>query len=258
MDLYVPAASNPEHAVRWSLSQKMYTDLLIRCDNGKHEILVPKAVVCPQSKFLQNSCKKEWAKTTTREDGPTTVVELPDDSIVAVNAMIDYFYHHTYFPQIYSSTGTSQADTAIKSAWKASESQCHLKVFVIADKYGLDHLHAHARQEFSKSLRSISQQSDFAIIMKAVYENTGPSDPLRSDTATMFAKHYKKAIKGDSDKLTEIIAELLEFGTDLAKALCRRFDRLRSKYTIRIQTSWNSKWRSGDTNSDGSSDSEPE
>lgn len=169
--------------------------------------------------------------------------------------MIDYFYHHTYFPQIYSSTGTSQADTAIKSAWKASESQCHLKVFVIADKYGLDHLHAHARQEFSKSLRSITQQSDkFAIIIKAVYENTGSSDPLRSDMATMFAKHNKKAIKGDDDKLTKIIAEVPEFGRDLAKSLCTRYDKLRLKNTTKKPQ----RWGCNDTSSDGSSDSEPE
>lgn len=110
-----------------------------------------------------------------------------------------------------------------------SELSCHVKIHAIADKYDIAVLGAYACSRFSRSLCKIKMDHELNNIIRDIYNSTEPSNRIRDEIINHLVKHRKKWIMGDDDKLTELIAELPEFGRDLAKNLCRRGTIMRSK-----------------------------
>ncbi|QDS69751.1 hypothetical protein FKW77_010140 [Venturia effusa] len=199
---------------RKSLMNKKYTDMYIRCKDGTH-FEVHKAVVCSLCKFFENACKKEWEQKIVAENGTEmTLVNLADDEPFAVNAMIAFFYYHDY----QSSRFSQNAPERLAAEWKASEARCHIKIYVLADKFGIEGLKGTALAKLMASLSS-ARPPDFHDVIRDVYNNTQDTDPIRTSISHYASRYASLEFAADDGKFDKLVVELPEFGRDLAKVL---------------------------------------
>ncbi|QDS69447.1 hypothetical protein FKW77_005569 [Venturia effusa] len=247
---------SPRRAIQSSLANNEYTDLLIECDNGKQSFMVHKAVVLPQCKFLKNSCKKEWEKKKYTEDGKISVIKLPDDGAVAVDAAIEFFYSNLYSRGNTSRKLAIPKSDQVKAAWKASEILCHVQVYIMAEKYELNELRTFAKGEITDGLRPTEQLPELHEVIRAVYKNTLPKDSLRASVSKFASEHGKEEFAVHGEKFGDLIVELPEFGRDLAKFLCEassstshsRHSTSSSRKRRRLDVEEASSWSSSDSN----------
>jgi hypothetical protein len=147
--------------------------------------------------------------------------------------MIEFFYRHSYsLGQIRGLQLHSIKSAAIKGAWSASETRCHIQVYVIAQKYGLGDLQLLAKMRILDSLKPTKQHSEFHAVISDIYRNTQPSDVLRKAVAKYASKHAKEEFAAPDDRFGDLIVSLPEFGRDLAKCLCDREQSRKLKETV--------------------------
>ncbi|RDI83823.1 hypothetical protein Vi05172_g6174 [Venturia inaequalis] len=211
---------SPCLSIQSSLLNNENTDLLIECDNGKQSFRVHKAVVLPQCQFFKNSCK-EWVMKKDCKDGNITYIELPDDSAIAVDAAIEFFYDKRYSNGNTTSSLAVPKSDHVKSAWKASEIRCHVQVYIMAEKYNLKELLTFASNKVIYGLSTSNLLPEFHDVIRDVYNNTPSIDSLRVGVSKFASCHGKEEFAISGKKFGDLIVELPEFGRDLVKYLCR-------------------------------------
>lgn len=98
--------------------------------------------------------------------------------------------------------------------------RCHVKVYIIADKYDLNELRTSAKGKISDGLKPTKQLPEFHNVIGDVYNNTRPKDDLRASVSRFASRHGKEEFASSGVKFRDLIFELPEFGRDLAKLLC--------------------------------------
>ncbi|QDS69506.1 hypothetical protein FKW77_007015 [Venturia effusa] len=171
-----------------------YTDLVITCSG--HTFTAHKGVVCMQSSFFENACKKN-----TFKEGETGVIDLPDDDPAAVKAMLEFFYLVSY----------RHDETSIQ--WTL-----HAKTATLGDKYCVQPLKIYAYALLKETTSDLSiDWVDFAAAVQWVYDNTASDDQGRKILVQIAMNHLDEMLRSD-DVFSSFVGGAAEFGRDVLVA----------------------------------------
>ncbi|TID23427.1 ATP-dependent RNA helicase [Venturia nashicola] len=205
MALHSPHALTSQHAIKYCFVSEAYSDLIIKCKNA--EFRVHKAIICPQCKFFEKACKKEWAKKiATEASHPTTIPHR--HSVSAMSAMIEYFYTENYDHAL-GDLGTP--------TWER-EMRFHIDVYILADKYNIERL----RQCSASNIRVMAKtkRSGLPKIIREVYEKNDIYYGIRDIFAEIGALHAKWLFTVLGEEFGSLMMDIPVFGRDMAEFMC--------------------------------------
>ncbi|RDI83698.1 hypothetical protein Vi05172_g6288 [Venturia inaequalis] len=192
-----PSLKSLTKAIAGLLDDTDLSDLVITCQNTSYN--VHKAIVCAQSRFFKNACKKG-----TFKESDTGVIDLPADDHYAVRSMIEFLYTGDY--------------TELEPSTRLLH---HVQTYTLAEKCSIEPLKDHAR---SKLLRIIGQtpaleEEDLAAATRHNYENMAPNDCSVHDIliSTIVGK-MDVFLKDETSPICNLMAEIGEVGRDVARA----------------------------------------
>ncbi|QDS69698.1 hypothetical protein FKW77_009751 [Venturia effusa] len=175
-----------------------YSDLTITSHGQSFN--VHKVIVCNQSAFFRNACKKNAFK-----EGETGVIDLPDDDLVAVKAMVEFMYTSEYV-----------------CTKDSPQYLLHAKVACLAHKYNLETLKETAHDHFKRAIidphSGGSDEAGLAEAIKHIYENSGNNDETRLVIVETVRKHVPAFLGNEEGQFSVMMAGLGEFGRDVAKS----------------------------------------
>lgn len=141
-----------------------------------------------------------------------TYLDLPEDSLLAVYAMLEYLYTQAY------TTAGGITPVAVQETWKNSETASHLDVFIIADKYDLPALGEYAKVNIKRTIDFTHHDSDLYYVIEKVYTDTN-SEELKSLVAGSACLVAKNEFVASSD-FADLMLAIPEFAKDVAECLC--------------------------------------
>ncbi|KAE9992671.1 hypothetical protein EG327_008272 [Venturia inaequalis] len=196
---------DPARNLKTFLSNKLtsgeFSDLTIKC--GGKKFSVHKVIVCSQSPVLHNACKKGGFK-----ESETGVIDLPDDDLALVEAMINFMYTFRY-----GSTDPNEHQPLLFDA----------NVFALADKYDVSGFRQAAVMAFKVKLGTDSID-EFVEAVPAIYTNTPPSVMELRTTAVNFAKMQLKVL-AKTDAFMVMMDSVGAFGKDLVRSIACEMER---------------------------------
>ncbi|TID23405.1 Leptomycin B resistance protein pmd1 [Venturia nashicola] len=202
-----PLAGDPaatlKKVVASLLNSKDFSDLTLTCKDKVFK--AHKAVICPQSRFFYNACKKNTFKVGRKrphEESETGNIDLSHDDVAAVEAMYRYFYECDY------------GDLAKENS---NAMLLHVRVYCLAHKYDIEALKCRAVEQFQDKAKteSIDAQS-FAPIVKEIYDTTESKDKLLRQAAVNIAVENRFAIfKSGGGEFADMMDEIGVFGKDV-------------------------------------------
>ncbi|TLD36083.1 Siderophore iron transporter [Venturia nashicola] len=175
------------------LGDQEYSDLRITCQTL--ELKVHKAIMCTQSKFFRNACKKGAFK-----EGITGVIDLPDDEPLAVEAMIDFLYTAKWQPE--------------KPAYLLEA-----QTYVLAEKYGIFALKHAVFSNIHAQLLDRTDMKGFDKAVKWVYSNTTQEDPIRDIFILFVVNDTQNLFDEKNGPISQLVLELPEFSLDILRAI---------------------------------------
>ncbi|KAE9964579.1 hypothetical protein BLS_008216 [Venturia inaequalis] len=204
---HVPQSLTFHQAVNYCFESEAYSDLIIKCKDI--EFRVHKAIVCPQCKFFEKACQKEWARKKVTKDGEFTFVEPPEDSLTAVSSMIEYFYTEDYGHHAFSNLAPLN--------WEA-QMRFHIDVYMLADKYNIERL----RECSASKIRTIakSKRAGLPKIIKEVYNRTIIDQRIRGVLAEIASWYARWLFRELGEEFGKMIIEIPVFGKDMAEFMC--------------------------------------
>ncbi|KAL1627766.1 hypothetical protein SLS54_002032 [Diplodia seriata] len=182
-----------------------YSDMTISDSDGR-SYQVHKNVVCWQSPFFANAMKDGRFKESFEKR-----IDLFEDKPAAIRAMLEYMYGGDY------DEGARNSEVEMPQ-WL----QLHVDVYVIADKYQVNHngLAALACKRIDDlfSAHWMVMMEDFPALMDEIYTRTRDKDHLlRPLVVNIAARHYAD-LKDRSD-FSAAVNEWLGFGLSLAEQM---------------------------------------
>src|SRR5436189_3099842 len=130
------------------------------------------------------------------------VIELKGDDVRVVEAMLQFMYTFEY-----GSTGN-----------EISPMLFHVRVYSIAEKYGISALKLEAKDKFSKVAVTCWDMDDFPDVASEIYSSTPPEDRGLRDIVTGVAHaHIVKLLK--KDDFNNTFQETPGFAADVAQLL---------------------------------------
>lgn len=133
---------------------------------------------------------------------------LREDDPAALCAMIRSIYGY-----VYDTTGDGSC----------SPMRFNIKVYQIADKYGIPKLKYQAQKSFEKILQTCWSMDDFPLAIEEVYDTTPEGDRgLRDPIVDIAREHIHDLI--ESDSFSRVFKECTGFAENLARALIRKMD----------------------------------
>ncbi|TLD36088.1 Leptomycin B resistance protein pmd1 [Venturia nashicola] len=179
-----PLAGDPaatlKKVVASLLNSKDFSDLTLTCKDKVFK--AHKAVICPQSRFFYNACKKN-----TFKESETGNIDLSHDDVAAVEAMYRYFY------------GCDYDDLAKKNS---NAMLLHVRVYCLAHKYEIKTLETLAADQFQKTARADFNSTSlptFSRVVREIYKNTQESDKRLRNLAVMTAIDNHDALLKEAD-----------------------------------------------------------
>ncbi|KAI9784670.1 MAG: hypothetical protein M1816_000786 [Peltula sp. TS41687] len=182
------------------LTSSKYSDLIIRC--GGQEFKVHKVILCGQSKFFDKACDAGW------KEGAEGVIDLPEDDVAVVEAMLRFLYTADYdaaaggaapvdrssrseqagsgsnkrrrttrepsraltvTTTASTSTSTTTSTTSTPAVTIVSPMLFHIRVYVTAEKYDIQPLKKLAKYKFANAIRTCWDMDDFPHAVAEVY-----------------------------------------------------------------------------------------
>ncbi|KAE9984039.1 hypothetical protein BLS_003190 [Venturia inaequalis] len=189
------------------LNSDKFSDLTITC-RGKI-FKAHKAVVCQQSRFFDNACKKNTFKVGQKrpyEESETGNVDLSYDDPAAVEAMYQYFY---------------KCDYSELAKGSPNPMLLHVRIYCLACKYEVEALKSAA----AKLFRATAETEDFDAqkltpIIREIYDNTDDQDKLlRPEIVQIVVDSRFDIHKDTSGDFAIMMMELGEFGKDIFFAM---------------------------------------
>ncbi|KAE9993179.1 hypothetical protein EG327_006178 [Venturia inaequalis] len=189
------------------LNSDKFSDLTITC-RGKI-FKAHKAVVCQQSRFFDNACKKNTFKVGQKrpyEESETGNVDLSYDDPAAVEAMYQYFY---------------KCDYSELAKGSPNPMLLHVRIYCLACKYEVEALKSAA----AKLFRATAETEDFDAqkltpIIREIYDNTDDQDKLlRPEIVQIVVDSRFDIYKDASGDFAIMMMELGEFGKDVFFAM---------------------------------------
>ncbi|KAE9984450.1 hypothetical protein EG328_008749 [Venturia inaequalis] len=182
------------------VSSSEYTDLTIICRGARHE--VHKNIVCPQSEFFRNACKKNTFKESNEG-----LVDFSDDEPEAVAAMVQFLYTAQF---------SEKPDPGGPMTFNLLH---HVQVYCLADRCSITLLKglviSHLDSIYSRF--SVVDIQDLVAATKYAYGNTAPNDKTMKDFLIVLiieTMDFK-----DGGMISSLMMELAEVGHDVARAL---------------------------------------
>ncbi|EAW11461.1 BTB/POZ domain-containing protein [Aspergillus clavatus NRRL 1] len=214
-----------------ALSRKngSFSDFQVKC--GASTFSLHRCIVCPQSRFFDKAMSSQFQETESKE------VTIYDDPLI-VTKMIDYLYSADYddssdkdLPKCQECSDTTESeseevaiigsdneyDVAPAPIWQVKESKAHVnaKVYVIADKYGINELKNLAREKLESNLQHDWKDTEFIPIVEYTY---GPECPKQSDLQSIITKYsiqHLSTLK-ESRRFHEVLKQFPEFGYEFS------------------------------------------
>ncbi|KAI9784671.1 MAG: hypothetical protein M1816_000787 [Peltula sp. TS41687] len=179
------------HSLVDYLASSKYSDLVIRCKG--QDFNVHKVVLCGQSKFFSKACDGEW------KEGAEGVIDLKDDDVQVVEAMLQFLYATDY-----------------DSNKIVSPMLFNIRVYVLADKYDIEPLKKLAKAKFEKAMWSCWKMDDFPDAVAEVYGSTMPTDrSLRGPVAEVSYENLQQLLKDDGFGAT--LEQTVGFAADVIR-----------------------------------------
>ncbi|KAL8404880.1 hypothetical protein RB594_009675 [Gaeumannomyces avenae] len=156
-----------------------YSDLTLSC--GGKDYKLHKSVVCPRSDFFAAACRGHFKEA--REGR----ISLPEDDPQIVDLMVQYFYHLDYRISM-ESYGTQRTEGLVNQTQMLGwHLPIHVKVYAMAEKYGIVGLKAVARRRFETAVDDVWHHSHFIEAAREAYGSTVEADrPLRDAVSLKF------------------------------------------------------------------------
>ncbi|QDS69511.1 hypothetical protein FKW77_007295 [Venturia effusa] len=200
------------------LDSDEFSDLTLIC-KGK-QFKAHKAVICQQSRFFYNACKKNTFKVGQRargsaginlfQESENGVIDLSHDDPDAVEAMYRYFYTCDY-----SELAKDSPNAML----------LHARVYCLAHKYEIESLKLTAVELFEDTAKveTISAET-LTPIVKEIYDNTDDHDKLLRPAAVNIAIENRFAIfKNGGGEFAIMMREAGEFGKDVFQAMSTEY-----------------------------------
>ncbi|KAI9765219.1 MAG: hypothetical protein M1840_007711 [Geoglossum simile] len=207
------------------LQSGKYSDLTITC--GDNTFKVHRSVICPRSRFFEAACDNEF------KEGRTGEVALVDDDPTTVKRMISYLYTLDYenegnlevevaasFPIPGESVEADTLTLVDAQDDEPEEKPAHfsdVRVYAIADKYGIIELKQLAKRRFERWAGQNWSHKDFPVIVREVFKSTPSSDRgLRDIVCRVSADNVKELVE---KKQAEYLKEIGDIGCFWATVL---------------------------------------
>ncbi|OCL09392.1 POZ domain-containing protein [Glonium stellatum] len=180
-------------ALKEYLNSPNFSDVTIRCEG--EDFKAHRLVLCAQSKWFFKACNGDWKEATER------VIDLPDDKLPVVEAMLDFFYRFDY-----QATSSPMIFNA--------------KVYSIADKYDIPTLKSHALGKFRKSVETCWGMDDFPLAIREVYSSTLDNDRGLRDLVVKAACEHADALSKEPEFRTAL-EEASSFAADVVLSMAK-------------------------------------
>ncbi|KAL1979195.1 hypothetical protein VTN96DRAFT_6523 [Rasamsonia emersonii] len=176
-----------------------FSDLTIYTED--QEFKVHRLVVCGRSEYFSRLFNGNWAETAEN------VVQLKDDDPRAVEAMVHFMYGYEY-----DSSGSDRG--------RISPILFNVKVYQLADKYGVPQLKQRAKEKFENIAKTCWQMDDFPTAIAEAYTCTPKEDRgLRDTLVEISCEHIDELQKNDD--FQTVLEEAVGFAADLVQYLAR-------------------------------------
>ncbi|KKA23988.1 BTB/POZ domain-containing protein [Rasamsonia emersonii CBS 393.64] len=185
-----------------------YSDLVIETSDNQ-VFKVHKLVICGQSEVFAGMFNREWKESTTN------TIKLHDDDPRVVEAMIHFLYGIDYDDSGSSSNSSSSEDSS------QSSPLFNVKVYGIADKYGIETLQLRAQEKFAAAIRTGWKQDEFAHAIVEAYTKTSAATDKKSILRKVIVEVAKEHIESlmEMDEFVNALEDVGGFGADLIHAL---------------------------------------
>ncbi|KAI3571955.1 hypothetical protein IWW34DRAFT_893620, partial [Fusarium oxysporum f. sp. albedinis] len=149
-----------------------------------------RAIVCPQSPVIAKKCKFQDATQSTSCDtcgtSPGYYFDFLDDNPQAVDCLIQYFYQQDYQSSCYSLKMKDAESCDAEHEVSASLSEqddiddsypiLHVRVYALAELYGILSLKRLALEKFNKTIQENVQTHRFLASVEEAYTSTVQED----------------------------------------------------------------------------------
>lgn len=179
-----------------------FSDITIR--TKLQEFKVHRLVICGQSEYFSLLCNRN--RVVDPPNQTSQVIQLMDDDPHAVEAMIHFMYGYRY-------DGSGRG--------RASPMLFHIKVYHVADKYGIPKLKQRAREKFKTMVQACWQTDEFPNAIAEAYTTTPQADRgLRDPLLEICQDHIDDLLR--HDEFCQVLDEIVGFAADLVPCLARR------------------------------------
>jgi len=205
---------------------RKYSDLIVQSTDKEHH--VHKAIVCPRSAFFAKACEGAF------KEARTGVINLLDDDPLAVQLMVDYFYHLNYHISWYRGCSkntqpkspTIEEDASSEDALWRRESEdekstrsanerplpkltIHATVFALAEKYAVEDLMELALDKFKEEAETNWNPVDFLQAAEVVYTTTTEEvRGMRTAVLDILYQYPSILVKPEGQKLAKNVGDL--------------------------------------------------
>ncbi|KAK5700035.1 hypothetical protein LTR97_006169 [Elasticomyces elasticus] len=178
-----------------------YSDIYLTC--GKCAWNLHKSIICPQSVAFTHMCERGNPKKAQK-----LCINLFDDEINVVAAMVYYLYHGEY-------------DVAAFTSERLSAMELHVKLYFLACKYSVDFLPLVASSKLRKSMKLFWNTDGFAKAVAEIYARTGHNHHLRRMAVYYTAVNAPRLFAPVSTytKFNHMARSTPEFAADVTAAL---------------------------------------
>ncbi|OAL38196.1 hypothetical protein AYO20_02648 [Fonsecaea nubica] len=216
------APANHAEAMSVLLESAEFSDLILACQD--QEFLVHRAIVCPHSAFFSKSCSGDFKEASSKR------IELKEDDPATVKRMVSYMYTFDYEDEKNQSLKSDDRSsvspeegeeaveiTSVKSDIVSDHNEnqpalvSSVRVYAIADKYGIPPLKELARQRFCDWAETNWLHEDFCSIAQEIFSSTPHNDRgLRDVVVQIVAMHANDLIQ--KDEFRSLVEEVGDLG----------------------------------------------
>lgn len=159
----------------------------------------------------------EDCELTHKQEGKESVIELADETSIAVKAMLQFAYTTNYEDLL-----MSEHDHPLFRVHPAHKSLLlHAQVYILANKFMMLSLKELAFSKFTAAALGwpILVPTSFIPAVQEIYNNTLKSDRIREVVLLTTARSLKSILNKEDGEFTQLMLDLPEFTVDFVKGV---------------------------------------